>query len=129
VESHPVGSIVTGTVSKLANFGAFVNLEEGVEGMVHISELSEERIMHPEQVVKVGDKIKVEITNIDTRERKISLSVKGVSRREERENLDSYRSTQGSSRSSFADALNPEMAAKLGLLVGKDSANKSSDKE
>lgn len=129
VESHPAGSIVDGTVSKLANFGAFVTLEEGVEGMVHISELSEERIMHPEQVVKVGDKIKVEITNIDMRERKISLSVKGVGRREERDNLDSYRSAQGSSRSSFADTLNPEMAAKLGLLVGKDSGNESGDKE
>lgn len=129
VDSHPAGSIVDGTVSKLANFGAFVTMDEGVEGMVHISELSEERIMHPEQVVKVGDKIKVEITNIDMRERKISLSVKGVGRREERDNLDTYRSAQGTGRTSLADTLNPEMAAKLGLLMGKDSQKESSDKE
>ena len=119
IDSHPAGSIVDGTVSKLANFGAFVTLEEGVEGMVHISELSEERIMHPEQVVKVGDKIKVEITNVDMRDRKISLSVKGVGRREERDNLDTYRSSQSSSRSSFGDTLNPEVAAKLAQLINK----------
>ena len=119
IDSHPAGSIVDGTVSKLANFGAFVTLEEGVEGMVHISELSEERIMHPEQIVKVGDKIKVEITNVDMRDRKISLSVKGVGRREERDNLDTYRSSQSSSRSSFGDTLNPEVAAKLAQILGK----------
>ncbi len=119
IDSHPAGSIVDGTVSKLANFGAFVTLEEGVEGMVHISELSEERIMHPEQIVKIGDKIKVEITNVDMRDRKISLSVKGVGRREERDNLDTYRSSQSSSRSSFGDTLNPEVAAKLAQILGK----------
>jgi len=129
VDTHPAGSIVDGTVSKLANFGAFVTMDEGVEGMVHISELSEERIMHPEQIVKVGDSIKVEITNIDMRERKISLSVKGVGRKEERDNLDSYRTSQGTGRTSFADTLNPEIAAKLGLLMGKDSEDDSGDKE
>ena len=120
IDSHPAGSIVDGTVSKLANFGAFVTLEEGVEGMVHISELSEERIMHPEQVVKVGDTIKVEITNVDMRDRKISLSVKGVGRKEERDNLDTFRSSQNSGRSSFGDTLNPEVAAKLAQLIKKD---------
>ncbi len=117
VERNPAGTIVEGTVTKLANFGAFVELSEGVEGMVHISELSDERIMHPEAVVKVDDKIKVEIVNIDQRDRKISLSVKALSKREERENLDSYRKNQAeSSRSSIADSLNPEIAKKLGLL-------------
>jgi small subunit ribosomal protein S1 len=117
VDRSPAGSVVQGTVTKLANFGAFVELSEGVEGMVHISELSDERIMHPESVVKVGDVIKVEIVNIDQRDRKISLSVKALTKREEKENLDTYRSKQAeSSRSSIADSLNPEIAKKLGLL-------------
>ena len=116
IDANPAGTAVDGTISKLANFGAFVELDEGVEGMVHISELSEDRIMHPEQVVKVGDKIKVEITNIDNRERKISLSVKALGRREEQDNIETYAKSQGDGRSSFADSLNPEMAAKLGLL-------------
>lgn len=122
IDANPAGSAVEGTVSKLANFGAFVELDEGVEGMVHISELSEERIMHPEQVVKVGDKLKVEITNIDNRERKISLSVRALGRREEQENIESYTKSQGSGRSSLADSLNPEVAAKLGLLGASEKA-------
>ncbi len=122
IDANPAGSAVEGTVSKLANFGAFVELDEGVEGMVHISELSEDRIMHPEQIVKVGDKIKVEITNIDNRDRKISLSVKALGRREEQENIETYTKSQGSGKSSLADTLNPEIAAKLGLMGGSKAA-------
>ncbi len=117
VDTHPTGTVVEGTVTKLANFGAFVEMSEGVEGMVHISELSDERIMHPEAVVKVGDKIKVEIVNIDQKDRKISLSVKSLSKREERENLEGFRSRQAeSSRSSIADSISPELAKKLGMF-------------
>lgn len=116
VAKFKVGDTIEGKVTKLANFGAFIEIEEGVEGMIHVSELSEERIMHPEAVCKVGDVLKAEVTNIDTKERKISLSVKALKRREERDNLASYKNSQGSSRSSLGDSLNPEIAAKLGLL-------------
>jgi len=116
VAKFKTGTQVEGTVTKLANFGAFVEIEKGVEGMIHVSELSEERVMHPEQVVKVGDKVKVEILNIDTKERKISLSVKAIKRREERENIEAFREKQGTSRSSLADTLNPELAAKLSKI-------------
>jgi small subunit ribosomal protein S1 len=116
-----IGNIVDGKVTKLANFGAFVELAEGLEGMIHISELSEERIMHPEAVVKVGDVVKAMITNIDSKERKVSLSVKAILRREEEENMAVYKkSTESSSRSSFADTLDPAIAAKLGLIGKKD---------
>jgi small subunit ribosomal protein S1 len=118
------GSQVEGTVTKLANFGAFIEIEKGFEGMIHVSELSEERIMHPEQVVKVGDKIKCEITNIDERERKVSLSVKAMARREERENLDAYRAKQ-SAKPSLGNMLSSDMAAKLGQLGGTDKKDES----
>lgn len=119
--SFKIGHIIDGKVTKLANFGAFVELTEGLEGMIHISELSEERIMHPEAVVKVGDVIKAMITNIDNKDRKISLSVKAILRREEEENIATYKkSTESSSRSSFADTLDPAIAAKLGLIGKKD---------
>lgn len=124
---YTVGSHHEGTVTKLANFGAFVEIEPGLEGMVHVSELSEERIMHPEAVVKVGDKLKFEITNIDTKERKISLSVKALKRREERENLASFKQNQGSSRSSLGDSLNPEIAAKLAAFGKKEDKGESSE--
>jgi small subunit ribosomal protein S1 len=112
------GSIVEGTITKLANFGAFVEIEKGFEGMIHVSELSEERIMHPEHVVKVGDKIKVEITNIDQKDRKVSLSVKALKRREERENVESYRASQSTGKPSLGNMLGADLAAKLGQLGG-----------
>jgi small subunit ribosomal protein S1 len=120
--------VIEGTVTKLANFGAFVEMSEGVEGMVHISELSDERIMHPEAVVKVGDKIKVEIVNIDQKDRKISLSVKSLSKREERENLEGFRSRQAeSSRSSIADSISPELAKKLGMFGNNEKQPQSEE--
>ena len=118
--SFKVGEVVDGKVTKLANFGAFVEIAEGLEGMVHISEISEERIMHPEAVVKVGDEVKAMVTNIDTKERKISLSMKAILRQEEEENISAYKkSTESSSRSSFADTLDPAIAEKLGLIGKK----------
>ena len=123
VLSHPTGSIVDGTVTKLANFGAFVELDKNIEGMIHVSELSEERIVHPESVVKVGDAIKAEIITINNKERKISLSVKSMKRREEREAMASYQKS-ADSKSSFSDTINPEMAAKLGALLKNQSEKK-----
>ncbi len=117
---YTVGTAHEGTVTKLTNFGAFVEIEKGLEGMVHVSELSEERIMHPEAVVKVGDQVKFMITNVDPKERKLSLSVKALKRSEERENLADFKKSQGSARSSLADTLNPEIAAKLGLIGKKE---------
>ncbi len=126
VGTHPTGALVEGVVTKLANFGAFVELAKNIEGMIHVSELSDERIVHPESVVKVGDVVKAEIINVNLRERKISLSVKSLSRREEREAMASYQKSD--SRSSFSDTLNPEMAAKLGAFIKNSQANDSDKK-
>ena len=123
VLSHPTGSIVDGTVTKLANFGAFVELDKNIEGMIHVSELSEERIVHPESVVKVGDAIKAEIITINNKERKISLSVKSMKRREEREAMATYQKS-ADSKSSFSDTINPEMAAKLGAFLKNQGEKK-----
>ena len=119
-EKYRAGTQVDGVVTKLTNFGAFVEIEPGFEGMVHVSELSEERIMHPEQVVKVGDKIRAEITGIDSKERRVSLSVKAMGRREERENVASYQAAQTNS-SSIGNVLGADLAAKLGQIGKKDS--------
>ena len=77
VESHyPPGSHHEVKVIKLMDFGVFVELEPGVEGLIHISELSTKRIDNPQSVVKLGDKLKAEVLSIDLDARKISLSVK-----------------------------------------------------
>ena len=76
VKSYPVGLEVEGTVSKITNFGVFLELEPGLEGLLHISELKEPAKGKPADVFKVGDKIKVRIAKADAGLRKISLTMK-----------------------------------------------------
>ena len=70
------GDVVKGKVTKLTNFGVFVELEPGLEGLLHISELADHKVESPEDVVKVGDEIEVKILRVDRGERKIGLSRK-----------------------------------------------------
>src|SRR5438552_14759690 len=70
------GELKTGKVTKLTNFGVFVELEEGLEGLLHISELADHKVESPEDIVKVGDSIEVRILRVDAAERKIGLSRK-----------------------------------------------------
>src|ERR671910_816076 len=74
--THAIGQVVPGKVTKLVPFGAFVRVEEGIEGLVHISELAERHVEIPEQVVQVGDEILVKVIDIDLDRRRISLSLK-----------------------------------------------------
>jgi small subunit ribosomal protein S1 len=70
------GQVVNGKVTKLTNFGVFVELEPGLEGLLHISELADHKVENPEEVVKVGDPIEVKVLRVDPAERKIGLSRK-----------------------------------------------------
>jgi len=79
------GDVVKGNVTKITNFGVFVGLEDGLEGLLHISELSEDKVENAEEVVKVGDPIEVKILRVDTDDRKIGLSRKRVGWSRERE--------------------------------------------
>src|SRR6185503_18493848 len=72
------GQVVSGTVTKITNFGVFVGLEDGLEGLLHISELADHKVENPEDVVKVGEEIEVKILRVDADERKIGLSRKRV---------------------------------------------------
>ncbi len=74
--THQIGQIVPGKATKLVPFGAFVRVEEGIEGLVHISELAERHVEIPEQVVQIGDSVMVKIIDIDLERRRISLSLK-----------------------------------------------------
>jgi small subunit ribosomal protein S1 len=76
VGKHKIGEVLEGTVERLVPFGAFVRLSDSLEGLVHISELSDEHIGSPEAVVKVGDKIKVKLVDINLERRRVSLSLK-----------------------------------------------------
>lgn len=87
---HAVGEIVDGEVTKLVPFGAFVKVADGIEGLVHISELADRHVEVPEAVVNVGDKIEVKVIDIDTVRRRISLSLKQAQAPEPSAAADTY---------------------------------------
>src|SRR5262249_5288390 len=72
------GEVKKGKVTKLTNFGVFVELEPGLEGLLHISELADHKIENPEEIVKVGDEIEVKVLRIEPKDRKIGLSRKNL---------------------------------------------------
>ena len=78
VKKYPVGAIVEGTVTKLVTFGVFVDLGDGVGGLVHISEMAKQHVDQPSQVCSVGDKVQVKVMEIDLDRRRISLSMKAA---------------------------------------------------
>ena len=87
----PIGTIVEAEVVRVTDFGAFVELETGIEGLVHISELSEERVEKPSDVVKKGDRPKAMVISLDKDSKKIALSIKAVGRAEDNENMKTFK--------------------------------------
>jgi len=75
-DAYMAGMVVHGKVTKITNFGVFVELEEGLEGLLHISELSDQKVEKPQDIVQPGDELDVKILRVDTEERKIGLSLK-----------------------------------------------------
>ncbi|MBI84721.1 MAG: 30S ribosomal protein S1 [Planctomycetaceae bacterium] len=93
--SYTPGQLVNGTVTKITNFGVFVGLEDGLEGLLHISELADHKVENPEDIVKVGEEIEVKILRVDTDERKIGLSRKRVEWAEEEQAEEEAPATAG----------------------------------
>lgn len=118
IESFPVGSFHSGKVSRLAPFGAFVTLKEGVDGLIHISKLGAgKRISHPKEVVKEGQSVEVKIEAADQAQRKLSLALAEISRAEEEAaaTLDAYKkqvSAEPQTMGSLGDLLKAKMAQK-----------------
>lgn len=84
-----IGDIVEGTVINILDFGAFVRLKEGVDGLLHVSQISKEHVNKPSDVLNIGDKIKVKVIDINGEDKKISLSLKDAIEAEENENEES----------------------------------------
>jgi small subunit ribosomal protein S1 len=72
------GQVISGNVTKITNFGVFIGLEDGLEGLLHISELADHKVENPEDIVKVGDNLEVKVLRVDTEDRKIGLSRRRV---------------------------------------------------
>jgi small subunit ribosomal protein S1 len=85
-ERYHIGQLVSATITKLASFGAFARVDEGIEGLIHVSELSDRRINHPKEVVKEGDVLQLRVIKIDPERRRLGLSLKRVEDEEYAEN-------------------------------------------
>jgi small subunit ribosomal protein S1 len=109
-QRYPLNSRVNGKVSSVADFGVFVELEEGIEGLIHISQLSNERVDKPSSLFKVGDELEALVVQVDSKERRIGLSVKGLRAHEEREEMQAYlKREHEASRFSLEDILKEEL--------------------
>ena len=109
-DRHPVGSKIKGQVTSVPEFGVFVRIDEGVEGLIHVSQLSSERVDKPSNLFKVGDQVDAEVLSIDLADRKIGLSIKALRRTEERQEMENYlkREKEGG-RFSFESLLGDEL--------------------
>jgi small subunit ribosomal protein S1 len=113
LKKYPVGSEVSGEVSNVADFGAFVRLEEGIEGLIYSSELSTERVDDPSEVVKAGQQVTALVTRVDPLEQKISLSIRALSDKEQREALKKLAVQQSTSQTTtLGDLLAEKLAQK-----------------
>jgi small subunit ribosomal protein S1 len=103
---YPTGTRVKGPVTSVTDFGVFVELEEGIEGLIHVSQLSTERVDKPSSLYKPGDPIEAEVTSVDSREKRIGLSIKALRKSEERAEMDAYlQRERDSGKFSFADVM------------------------
>jgi small subunit ribosomal protein S1 len=109
---YKVGQSIEGAVTKLTDFGAFVELEEGVEGLIYVSEIADHRIEKPSDILKVGDKVRAEILSIEPKERRIGLSIKQLGRSEERSAYTTY-AGDSSKKTSMGDLLGDKLKAAL----------------
>ncbi len=112
-ERYEVGKEITGTVTNLTDFGIFVELEEGIEGLVHISEISKEKIKSPMEKFKVGDVITARVMNINTEERRIGLSIKRLEIEDEQNLLSEYVNNARPATSTFGEILRENLQEKL----------------
>ena len=113
------GDVVEGRVTNVTDFGAFVELEEGIEGLVHVSEISREKVEKPSDVLKVGDPLSAIVLHIDPHERRIGLSIKGLKEKTEKAEVAKYISDQGPTSPSLGELIQEEMEKRGGELPSK----------
>ena len=84
IENIKEGNIIDGTVERFLTFGAVVAITPNIEGLVHVSEISDQRVNKPEDLLKIGQKVRVKVINVDKKHKKVSLSISKASQDEEK---------------------------------------------
>jgi small subunit ribosomal protein S1 len=115
---YPVGSSVVGTVTNVTDFGLFVEIEEGIEGLVHVSEISKEKIKTPIGLFQEGQEVTAKVVNIGKEERKIGLSLKRLEEQEEKNGYYDYVDSPKAATSNLGQLLKEELEAHSDNLVG-----------
>ncbi len=114
-EKYKVDEIVEGKVVRLTSFGAFVNLEPGIDGLIHISQLSNKRVEKPEDVVKVGEMVKVKIIKVEPEQKRIGLSLRDAQEQESFSSEEERDSIPGIDNTPLSSNLGELLAEKMGL--------------
>jgi small subunit ribosomal protein S1 len=103
------GTIIQGTITSVTDFGIFMQIEEGIEGLIHVSEISKEKVDSPKDYASVGDELEAVVLNVDTVDRKIALSIKHLSVQKEKAEVDEFLGAQKSATSNLGDLLQGAM--------------------
>ena len=129
-EKYRPGSRVNGKVVSITDFGAFVELEEGIEGLIHISELSDQQVKDPKEIVSIGQEVRVEVLSVDARERRIRLSLRAIAQAEEKEMIEQAQIPAGDGTSKLGEIISKKLAEAKGkeLFTG-DSKDEPKPKE
>ena len=132
IQRHKVGDIVEGTIVRLTNFGAFVEIEEGVEGLLHVSELGEERVEKPEDKLEVGETHRMKIIKMSEGERKVGLSIRAVDMDIDPAVYEAQASSSGSPNATlgdFADFSGTSISTSASAKITEPDASESSEND
>ena len=122
LNNYPTGAIVEGKITNVTDFGIFVQLEEGVEGLVHVSEISKEKINTPVGMYNVGDNLQVKVINVSSKDRKIGLSIKALDDEPGEDSIKDYKKKQASGPATIGDLLKEELESKETSSKGEAKA-------
>ncbi len=112
-ERYHVGDLVSGYVTSITDFGVFVEIEEGIEGLIHLSEIDNGKGKHPSELFKVDDVVSAMVINVDEKDKRIGLSTKALRKAEEKKEVDTFSKEETRAFSTLGDLLEPAMKKNL----------------
>ena len=129
LNNYPGGAIVEGSITNVTDFGIFVQLQEGVEGLVHVSEISKEKVTTPVGMYNVGDSLKVKVINVSSKDRKIGLSIKALDVGSAEDSIQDYKKKQAAGPSTIGDLLKTQMESKEEAAAPEEETAEAASEE
>ncbi|MFO7752476.1 MAG: 30S ribosomal protein S1 [Desulfobacteraceae bacterium] len=126
-ERYEVGKEISGVITNLTDFGVFVEIEEGIEGLVHVSEVAKEKINNPKEHFQVGDTITAKVMNINSQERRIGLSIKRLEDDDDEQVLEEFAKNMKPAKSQFGELLRDNIQEQLNSRKEEEDGDENSD--